>query len=178
MQHLGEVNDAVKIARLSSWHINQDGLNLKALLDTQSCCLQLRTQSVKLVDEADARHAELIGLHPYGLTLRLNAHHAIKDGHGSIADPERPLHLSREIHVTWRVNQVDLVSLPVEGHSSCPDRDTTLAFLLHVVHDSVAVVDLTRSSQSTCVVQHALSDCRFASVDMSDDPDIPNHIDV
>ena len=77
-----------------------------------------------------------------------------------------------------RVDKVELISLPLEGDSGCSDRNSTLAFLLHVIHDRVAMVHLARMLNAPRVKEHTLSQGGFAGIDMRNDTDVANTCDV
>ena len=65
--------------------------------------------AVHLVDEADARHVIFVGLAPDRLGLRLDAGDGIEDDDAAIKHTQRTLHLSREVHVPRRIDDVDTV---------------------------------------------------------------------
>ena len=76
------------------------------------------------------------------------------------------------------VNQVDLMSLPVKCNCSSPNSDSTLPFLFHVVHNSVAIVNLSRVLYCSSIEKHALSACSLPSIDVSNNADISNFCQV
>ena len=76
------------------------------------------------------------------------------------------------------IDEIDLMTLPMKGNSCCPNSDATLPFLLHVVHQSVTMMHLTRSVQPSRVVKHPLSSGCLASVDVSYDTDVANQVDI
>ena len=81
---------------------------------------------------------------------------------------------------TWpgRVDQVDLVLLPLERGRGGGDRDAALALLLHPVHLGLAVVDLADLVDLSRVEQEPLGHGRLAGVDVSDDAEVADHIDL
>jgi hypothetical protein len=66
--------------------------------------------AVHLVDEADARHAVLVGLAPHGLGLRLDAGDPVEHRDRAVEHAQRALHLDGEVDVAGGVDDVDLVS--------------------------------------------------------------------
>ena len=63
--------------------------------------------AVHLVDEADARHAVLVGLTPDRLRLRLDTGDGIEHDDAAVEHAQRALHLDGEVDVTRRVDDVD-----------------------------------------------------------------------
>src|SRR6185295_3245206 len=91
---------------------------------------------------------------------------------GAVEHAQRTLDLDREVDVPGRVDQVDLVVLPVDGGGGGGDRDAALALLLHPVELRLAVVDLADLVDASRVEQETLADRGLAGVDVSDDADV------
>ena len=64
--------------------------------------------------------------------------------------------------------------VPGNGDRGRGDGDASFAFLLHVVHRGVAVVDVADRANETGVEQHPFDGRRFARVDVRDDAEISN----
>src|SRR5579859_60714 len=133
--------------------------------------------AVHLVDEADARHVVAVGLAPDRLRLRLDAGHGVEDDYTAVEHAQRALDLDGEVDVAGRVEDVDLVVLPLGSRRRGGDRDAALALLLHVVHDGRAFMDLADLVGAAGVEQDALRHRRLAGVDVRDDPDVPDPAD-
>jgi len=101
--------------------------------------------------------------------LRLDTGDAVEHGDRAVEDAQRALDLDREVDVAGRVDDVDLAVLPVRRGRRRRDRDATLLFLDHVVHDGGTLVDLTDLVAATCVEQDALGRRRLAGVDVRHD---------
>ena len=134
--------------------------------------VEVRAELVHLVDEADARDVVGVGLAPHRLRLRLHALLAVEDGDGAVQDAQGALDLDREVDVTRRVDDVDLVVFPEAGRRGGRDRDAALLLLLHPVHRGRAVVDLTDLVVDAGVEQDALGRGGLARVDVGHDPDV------
>jgi hypothetical protein len=128
--------------------------------------------SIHLVDEGDARHVELVGLAPDGLGLRLDARHAVEHHHRAVQHAQRSLDLDREVDVSGRVDQVDVVVAPREAGRGGGDGDAALSLLRHPVHGRLALVDLADLVNAARVKQKALGDGGLAGVDVRDDADV------
>ena len=115
---------------------------MKTITDRLDGELEVGSQLIHLVDEADARNIVLVGLAPHGLGLGLNALLAVEDRDGAVEHAQGALDLDREVHVAGGVDDVDLVVFPETGGGRGGDGDTALLLLLHPVHGRGAVVRL------------------------------------
>jgi hypothetical protein len=106
---------------------------------------------------------------PDGLGLRLHAGDAAEHDDRAVEHAQAALDLDREVDVARRVDQVDLVLLPLERGGRRRDRDPALALLLHPVHLGLAVVDLADLVDLAGVKQESLGYRGLARVDVSDD---------
>src|SRR5207302_8818303 len=92
--------------------------------------LEVRADTVHLVDEDDAGDVVAVGLPPHRFSLRLHAAHRIEYGDGAVQDAQRALHLDGEVHVPGRVDDVDAVLLaaarPEGGGGGGRDGDAAL----------------------------------------------------
>lgn len=64
----------------------------------------------------------------------------INNQKAALAGSQRPGHLIAEVHMAWRVNQIQRVGLPVRGNILHPslvqlDRDPSLSFQVHAVQE-------------------------------------------
>src|SRR5699024_2219454 len=139
--HLDEINHALEVVFGADGQHDGNRIGVKALLQLVEDREEVGTRAVHLVDEGQPGNAILVGLAPDGFGLRLNAtnravHHAraIQDTHGA-------LDFNREVDVTGRVNDVDMVgrivvihARPECGRGGRRNRDATLLFLFHPVH--------------------------------------------
>ena len=82
--HLDEVDDALVLVLFADGILDRDRRDAEALLDRVHVHLEVGADLVHLVDEHDARDAELVGLTPDGLRLRLDAVAAVEHGDGAV----------------------------------------------------------------------------------------------
>ena len=85
--------------------------------------LEAGALAVELVDEDHPRHAEPAGLAPDRLGLHLDAVDRAHHEHREVDDPQRGPHVAEEVGVARRVDQVDLVALPLERRHRERQRD-------------------------------------------------------
>ena len=101
--------------------------------------------------------------------LRLDPLRCVDDEQRPLAGLQRARHLVREVHVTGRVDQVQLVPLPEHAHRLRLDRDPALALELHRVEQlllHVAVGDRIGE------LQDAIGQGRLPMVDVGDDREV------
>jgi hypothetical protein len=134
--------------------------------------VEIGAHAVHLVDEGQPRHAVLVRLSPDGLRLRLHTADCTEHADGTVEHAERSLHLDGEIHVTGRVDDVDLRIMPRTGDRGARDGDAALPFLDHPVGDGVAVVDVAQPVRASGVEKNALGGRGFARIDVGHDPDV------
>ena len=70
------------------------------------------------------------------------------------------------------INDINVVLFPHTGGGRCRDRDATLPFLRHPVHDSLAVMHLTQFMRQASVIEDTFRYRRLARIDMRDDANI------
>ena len=132
--HLYQVNNTFEGVLETDRKLDNKWLSAQTLDDGVYGEVEVSTQLVHLVNEADTRNVVLVSLTPYGLRLRLNTFFTIEHSNSTVENAERTLHLHGEVNVTGGVNDVDLVLVPETGGSSRSNRDTTLLLLCHPVH--------------------------------------------
>ena len=133
---------------------------------------KIRAHAVHLVDEADARHAVLVGLAPDRFGLRLHARHRVEHGNGAVEHAHRTLHLDGEVDMARRVDDVDPVFAPVTGRGGRRDGDAALLLLLHEIHGGGAVVHFADLMALARVIENALGRRRLAGIDMRGNADV------
>src|SRR6185437_6371490 len=77
-----------------------------------------------------------------------------------------------EIHVTGRVDNVDLHVAPGSGGRGGSNGDAAFLLLFHPVHGGGAFVDFTDLVGSAGVIEDALGRSGLAGIDMSSDADV------
>ena len=97
--HRDEVDDSLEVLFGADRNLNRDGIGLELRDDLIEGALEVRADAVHLVDEADARHAVLVGLAPDGLGLRLDAGDRVEHGDRAVEHAQRALDFGREVDV-------------------------------------------------------------------------------
>ena len=139
---------------------------------------EIRAHPVHFVDEADPRNVILIALPPHRFSLRLHARHRVEHRHGPIQHTQAAFHLSREIHVARRVDDVDGAVVPFAGGRGRGDGDAALLLLLHPVHHGRAFVHFADLVGPARVVQNTLRRRRLTGVDMRHDADVAHLVEL
>ena len=175
--HLHEVDHALKAVFRPDRQLNRNRVALQLGRDLLEGPLEIGADAVHLVDEADARHAVLVGLAPDGLRLRLDPGHRVEHGDGAVEHAQRALDFGGEVHVAGRIDDVLPVLAPEAGRRGRRDRDAALLFLLHPVHDGGAVMDFTDLVRDPGVVQDPFRGRRLAGIDVRHDADVPRLVE-
>ena len=101
--------------------------------------------------------------------LRLDPLRRVDDEHGALTGLERTRDLVGEVDVPGRVDQVQLVALPVDPHRLRLDRDPALALELHRVEQLVAHVALGDRVRQ---LEDPVRERRLPVVDVGDDREV------
>ena len=172
--HADQVDDAAELVFGANRQLDRDGVALQlACSICDERLLEVGADAVHLVDEADARHAVLVGLAPHRLRLRLDARHGVEHGDRAVEHAQRALDFDREVDVAGRVDDVDAVIAPEAGRRRGRDGDAALLLLLHPVHDGGAFVHFADLVGDAGVEQDALGRRGLAGIDVGHDADVP-----
>ncbi len=147
-------------------------LRLQAIHNHLNSPFEIGTDTVHFVHKADTWNVEAVGLSPHSLRLWLNTRHGIKYDHSAIKHPQRALHLGREIDMSGRINNVNLMVIPEAGRGSSGDRDTTLPFLIHPIHSGGAVMNFAHAMDLLGIKKDTFSCSCLTGINMSDDTDV------
>ena len=71
-----------------------------------------------------------------------------------------------------RINDIDLIALPLGCHSCRNDRDAAFALLLHPIGNRSTIIHGTNPMGHACIEQDSLSGSRFTGINMSNDADV------
>ena len=151
---------------------------LKPLANFLDGVFEVSADDVHLVDEDQPRHGILVGLPPDCFRLRLDAFLGVEHDHAAVQHAQRALDFRREIDVAWRVDEIDRVPLPGEGHASALDGDAFFLFQLHPVGLRGAFVHAAQPMNRPGVIEEVLGSRGFAGIDVSDDADVANQRQV
>ena len=169
--------DAAEAILAADRQLDGDGIGLRASVSIWlERAPEVRADAVHLVDEADPRHAVLVGLPPHRLGLRLDAGDRVEHRDRAVEHAQRALDFDREVDVAGRVDDVDAVLAPEAGRRRRGDGDAALLFLLHPVHDGRALVDLADLVRNPGVEEDPLGSGRLPGIDVGHDADVPGSI--
>ena len=146
------------------------------VLDLQLDLVGMRGGEVDLVDGGHDVEVRVHGEVRVGDRLRLDALRGVDDEHGALAGRQRAGDLVGEVHVPRRVDEVELVGLPVVGrvgdaHRVALDGDAALALDVHRVEQLRLHIAL---GHGVGELEDAVGDGRLAMVDVGDDGEVPD----
>ena len=171
--HADQVDDAAELVFGANRQLNRDGIAFELGGDLRERFLEVRADAVHLVDEADARHAVLVGLAPHGFRLRLDTGDRVEHGDGAVEHAQRALDFNREVDVAGRIDDVDAVLFPEAGRRGGRDGDAALLLLLHPVHDGGAFVHFADLVRDAGIEQDAFRRRGLTGIDVGHDADVP-----
>jgi hypothetical protein len=154
--------------------LRRDAQHVRRVVADQVCDLGRRAvgvglRQVDLVDDRDDLEVVLDREVRVRERLRLDALRGVDDEQRALACLKRARDLVGEVHMARRVDQVELVALPVHAHRLCLDGDPALALELHRVEHLVAhLACRDRVGQ----LQDAVGERRLAVIDVRDDREV------
>ena len=137
--------------------------------DLRGRAVRIGLRQVDLVHERDDLEVVLDRQVRVRERLRLDPLRRVDDEQRALAGLQRARDLVREVHVTGRVDQVQLVALPHHAHGLRLDRDPALPLELHRVEQlllHVPVGDRVRQ------LQDPIGQGRLPMVDVGDDREV------
>jgi len=177
--HLHQVDDAFEVLLGADGQLHDHRLRAEPGLNLPDHAQKVGAGAVHFVDERHARHAVFVGLPPHRLRLRLDAADRAEHRHRAVQHAQRALHLDGEVNMAGGVDDVDAVlrvlarhAGPEAGGGGGGDGDAALLFLLHPVHDRVAVVHFAHLVRQAGVEEDALGGRGLAGVDVRHDADV------
>src|SRR5262249_7797001 len=111
--HLDEVDHALEIGFGADRGLQRNGARAELVLGVGPAHVEGFAGLIHLVGEDDARNVVLVALAPDRLGLRLYALVRVEHAHGAVEHAQRTLHLDGEVHVAWRVDDVQAALLVV-----------------------------------------------------------------
>ncbi len=168
------IDNALKGALGSQGQLYGQGTCAQPLPDHVHGAMEIGTNAVHLINEANPGNAIAIRLSPDRLRLGLNASHRIEYHDAPIEDPKAPLHLSGEVHMPRSIDNVDAMVQPMAGSSGRGNGDPPFPFLSHPVHHRGAIIHIAQLIGATGIVENPLGKGCLTCIDMGDDSNIPD----
>ena len=170
--HLYEINDALEVILSTNWQLDCNCIGIQTLLHHLDNVVEICTSNVHLIYIGHTWYAIFLSLTPYGLSLRLNAAASSQNCYSTVQYSQRTLNLYSKVNVTWGINDVDTMILPMAGGSCGGNGNTTLLLLSHPVHGSCAFMNLTDFVIDTSVEENTLGSSSLTGIDVRHDTDV------
>ncbi len=116
---------------------------------------------IELVDEHHARQLQLLGGQPIMLGAGFDAIGSTHDEHGQVDRRHGRQHVAFEVGHPGRVDQVDLVALPLDGGNRQVDGHLVGLFFVTEVRDRIAIFDPSKAGDDPGPVQQGFNQCRL-----------------
>ena len=114
-----------------------------------------------------------------GGRLAIMSCHSLEDCR--VKHAQRSLDLNREVHVAWRVDDVDFSVLPLAKGGGRLNSDALFTFQIHAVHfcaNAIFASHLMDFVDAPRVVKDALSQGRLSRVDVRGNTDVAHRFEV
>ena len=170
--HIHEIDDTGEALLASDRKLNGNGIALESVVDHIQYMIKVRAHNVHLVDIDHSGDVIVVSLSPNGFGLGLDASLGAQDRHASVEHAKRTLDLSRKVHVTRGVDDVDARTAPETGGGSRGDRDASLLLLFHPVHRCGALMRFAELVVHAGVEQNTFRRRGLAGVDVGHNADI------
>ncbi len=169
---LEQIDDADELGLGADRQHHDQRLGAEDGLDLVDDAVEVRAETVELVDVDDPRDVRVVRVAPVGLGLGLDAARAAEHTDAAVEHLQRPVDLDGEVDVAGGVDDVELVVLPEAGRGGRLDRDPALLLLVHEVGRRGAVVHLTELVDLARELEDALGRRRLAGVDVRENTDV------
>ena len=169
-----QIGDAVETRLRTDGKFGRIGVRAEHLADLGECAIERRTFPIEFVDEDEPWDAERRSVAPEHDILRLDARHAVDHEHGEVGSGQAEEYLAAEVGVAGRVDEVDVVVVPVERCDGQRDRLLARSFLGIVVHHGGPLLDRSLPTDHPGAGEQRLGQARLAARVVTDQHDVPD----
>ncbi len=138
--HAHQIHDALEVLLRADRQMNRNRRAPEERLHAFESAFETRALAVQLIDKDGPRQFEFFGERPDLLRLYFDAGHAIHDDQRRVGRHHRRLRVVEENIETRRIQQVDLLLLPLGGRDAGGNRDLALDLLIVEIRDGVAFI--------------------------------------
>ncbi len=167
-----QVGDAVERRLLADGQLERRDAGAEAVAQLFERAVEGGALLVELVDEDHPGDPHLLGETPHPLGAHLDAVDGAHHEDGEIDHAERSVDVADEVGVAGGVDEVDLVTLPLERGVGQRQRHAPLRFLGVVVEHGVAVLDSAQAADGSGPVEQRLGQRRLSRPAVADEGDI------
>jgi hypothetical protein len=114
----------------------------------------------------------VIRLSPNSFGLWLNSTYCTKNSNHTVQNPQTSFYLNGKVNVPRSIYDIYLATVPHTSGRGGRNRYTSLLLLLHPVHNSRAIMNLTKLVGPSGIIKNTLGDGGFSRIDMSHYADI------
>ena len=149
-----EVDDAAEVLLFADRQLNGNDGAIARFVQRRQRSLQAGAFAVQAVDDDEAWQGELLGRGPDFFGLHHHAADRIDDDQRGVRDVKRGGGVGEEIPHPGRVDQVDLVFVPLGVGEAGRERVLAGDFFFVVVGDGRAIVDLAEAIHHAGIGEH------------------------
>jgi hypothetical protein len=118
--------------------------------------LEIGVLPIHLADNREAGELQLVTALPHDLGAHLHAGHGIHQDKSAVRDTQRRDHLSDEVGIARRIEQIDLVILVFTGEERRRERELAPDLLVLEIRNRVAFLYLPHPGESACQEEQGL----------------------
>ena len=179
--HLDQVNNAGESVFLANRQLDRHCIGAKSGPDHIDNAIKVCSHDVHFVDMGNSGNSVTVCLTPNCLRLGLNAALRAEKCHGTVEYAQRTLNLYRKIDMSGSIDYVNprvlacsvfILGTPVHSSSGGGDCDTSLLLLLHGIHCSSSVMNLSGFVNLSRVEKDSFRGCGLSGVYVRHDTDI------
>ena len=163
-----QVDNALEIMLEANGKLHQYGVAAELAAELFNHFLGVAAGAVHLVDERQTGNAIAPHLPVNRQRLGLHPTYGAKNEDRPIQDAEASFDFDSEVDVARRVDEVDVVAVPLDRGRGAGDRDATLPLQVHVVHRGAgaAALDFLHAVDTAGIVQHPLAESGLPGIDV------------
>ena len=170
--HFHQVDDTNEIAFCTDRQSNSNRCATQSVYHHLQYIIEVCTHDVHFVNKCHSGYVVVVSLTPYSFGLRFYTAFCAEYANGTVQYTQGTFNFYCEVNVTWCVNDVDSVTIPLTSCRCGSNCDTSFLFLFHPVHGCSTFMSITDFIVYTSIIEDTLCQCCFTSIDMGHNTNI------
>jgi hypothetical protein len=169
-----EVDDALEASLDADWQLDRRHRPAARLAQRRQRPVEARAFAIQAVHHDQSRQFQLVGNRPDLLGLHHHAGDRVDDDQRAVGDVKRRLRIAQEVAHPRRVDEVDLLLVPLGIGQAGRQRVLADDFFFVVVGDGRSIVDLAEAIDHAGIGEDGGGELGLARSAVTDEGDIPN----
>ena len=170
--HRDEIDDAAERLLFANRQLQRHDRAPEHRAQRLERSVEARALAVEPIQHDDARHLELLGGRPDFLGRDLDAGDSVDDDERAIRDAQRRARVAQEVRHAGRVDEIDLVLVPLDVGEAAGQRVLPRDFLFVVIGDRRPVVHAPEAVHRAGIEQQRRDELRLAGAAVADQGDV------